>query len=132
MNELKIVQLMLDTQLDLRLIPNDQFNEVAAWALKNQDSAMGRLLLETSFLAKLNLKQDEILTKMLNKQKEVALIAAVILHNDLLQGSLYQVFDQAYRIAESIVALYLPADDRFWDTNDHEEWVVELVKNKYL
>lgn len=62
-----------------------------------------------------------------SREKEIALMTSFIVHNDLLGGSLFQVFDKAYDIATECVDLHMPKDNHFWANNDYEEWVTNYV-----
>lgn len=53
--------------------------------------------------------------------KEVALVTAIIIQEDILMGTVFQTFDKAYEIATKFVELYPP--DLDWgvdEITDHE------------
>lgn len=67
--------------------------------------------------------------------KELALITAIITRNELLKGSVFSTFDQAYKIAREFIKRYPVGFE--WQGNDYEgtiERFVELYfdKNSYV
>lgn len=50
------------------------------------------------------------------KEKDLALITSIILHEDILGGTIFQTFDRAYGIAEKFQYIY-PHDFK-WEGED--------------
>jgi hypothetical protein len=59
--------------------------------------------------------------------KELALITAVILNEDMLGGTLFQTFDEAYAIAEEFIKVY-PEDTTWGIDKEYDETIIEFVK----
>ena len=64
------------------------------------------------------------------KAKELALIAAFIIHEDILNGTVYQTFDRAYELAEEFLEENLI--NKNWENEelDFDEAIIEFVKLK--
>lgn len=67
-----------------------------------------------------------------SKSKELALVTAFILHEGILNGTVFQTFDRAYEIAEKFIKVY-PADFTGWEDmkQDFDEVIIEFA-NKEL
>lgn len=66
----------------------------------------------------------------MEKEKDLALITAIIITEDLLNGSVFQVFDQAYKLAQEFQKQY--AHDFNWENQDmdFDEAIIKFVKSK--
>lgn len=64
------------------------------------------------------------------KKKDLALITAIIIQEDLLGGTVFQTFDKAWKLAIEFQKLY--AHDYDWEQHemDFDEAVIEFVKSK--
>tara|TARA_R110002167_G_scaffold358792_1_gene575050 strand:- start:10 stop:291 length:282 start_codon:yes stop_codon:yes gene_type:complete len=64
------------------------------------------------------------------KQKDLALITSLILHEDILGGTIFQTFDKAYSIAEKFQYIYPP--DFKWEGEDLEfdEAIIKFAKSE--
>ena len=58
--------------------------------------------------------------------KEVALVTAVIIHEDVFMGSVYQTFDKAYDVASKFVEKYPP--NTHWDDLEYDETIVAFAQ----
>lgn len=67
------------------------------------------------------------------KAKEIALVASVILNEDLLNGTVFQTFDNAYSIAEKFVLKYGYCEETaqiHWGVDaEFDETVIEFTEN---
>ena len=63
-------------------------------------------------------------------EKDLALITAIIITEDLLNGSVFQVFDRAYELAQEFQKQY--AHDFNWENQemDFDEAIIKFVKSK--
>lgn len=63
-------------------------------------------------------------------EKDLALITAIIITEDLLNGSVFQVFDQAYKLSQEFQKQY--AHDFNWENQemDFDEAIIKFVKSK--
>lgn len=64
--------------------------------------------------------------------KELALITAIILAEDIFKGSVFQTFDKAYEVAKEFIKEY--PTDTIWDHRqeyDYDETIIKFT-NKYL
>jgi len=67
--------------------------------------------------------------KMTNEEsKELAMVTAVIVQEDILGGSLFQTFDRAYEIAVEFMKLY--PHDYDWSELEYDETIIEFAKTK--
>ncbi len=66
----------------------------------------------------------------MEKEKDLALITAIIITEDLLNGSVFQVFDQAYKLAQEFQKQY--AHDFNWENQEigFDDAIIEFVKSK--
>ena len=66
-----------------------------------------------------------------NKKKELALITAIIINEDILGGTVFQKFDTAYRIAEKFYKEY--SKDTNWEKQqlDYDEAIIQFIKTNY-
>ena len=64
--------------------------------------------------------------------KELALITAVILQEDILSGSLFQTFDKAYEIATEFIKIH--PEDKNWEGSglDYDETIIDYANNYKL
>ena len=64
------------------------------------------------------------------KQKDLALITSLILHEDILGGTIFQTFDKAYSIAEKFQYIY--PHDFNWDREDliFDETIIKFTKQE--
>lgn len=71
-----------------------------------------------------------------NKAIELALVTSIIIHEDILNGSLFQTFDKAYKLAEAFLKEYPPEDNwkevRTWSSEeiDYDELIIEFSKKE--
>ena len=61
--------------------------------------------------------------------KELALVTVIIMHNDILNGTVFNTFDRAYAIAEKFVEKF-GLDDEQWVETDFEEAVYKFAKEQ--
>ena len=63
-------------------------------------------------------------------EKDLALITAIIITEDLLNGSVFQVFDRAYELAQEFQKQY--AHDFNWENQEigFDDAIIEFVKSK--
>ena len=61
--------------------------------------------------------------------KELALVSALILQEDILLGTIFNTFDAVYEIAEEFIKVY-PSDST-WEELDYEETVIGFA-HEYL
>ena len=68
----------------------------------------------------------------MNKEnaKELALITAVIIQEDILNGSLFNTFDTAYQLANEFIKVH-PADKN-WEGEglDYDETIIKFAQTK--
>lgn len=69
---------------------------------------------------------ESLLTK--EESKEIAMITAVIVQEDILGGSLFQTFDRAHEIAIEFVKQY--PYDYDWSELEYDETIIEFAKTK--
>ena len=64
------------------------------------------------------------------KKKDLALITAIIIQEDLLGGTVFQTFDKAWELAIEFQKLY--AHDYDWENQemDFDEAIIKFVKSK--
>lgn len=64
------------------------------------------------------------------KKKDLALITAIIIQEDLLGGTVFQTFDKAWELAIEFQKLY--AHDYNWENQemDFDEAIIKFVKSK--
>ncbi len=66
------------------------------------------------------------------KQKDLALITSIIIQEDMLGGTLFQTFDEAYEIAKKFQQEY-PEDMDWEGIEPHfDEAVIEFTKKQIL
>ena len=74
---------------------------------------------------------------MKNKEyyEELACISAYIVRQDLLYGTFFQTFDEAYKIAKEFLELYPIDEYSTWGWGDNPEWdeaVERFVNDRYI
>jgi len=64
------------------------------------------------------------------KEKDLALITAIIIQEDLLGGTVFQTFDKAWELAIEFQKLY--AHDFYWERQekDFDEAIIDFVNSK--
>ena len=60
------------------------------------------------------------------KAKDIALITAIIIQEEIIDGSLFHVFDKAYEVAVKFNAKF--PEDFIWEELDFEETVSEYAQ----
>lgn len=65
----------------------------------------------------------------MEKSKDLALITSIIIKEDILNGSVFQTFDKAYKIAKQFQDLY--SEDFNWEDQelDFDEAIIKYVNN---
>ena len=67
------------------------------------------------------------------KAKELALVTAIIINEDILNGTLFQTFDTAYHIAEKFVSKYGYDENTYqieWGVDaEFDETVIDFASN---
>lgn len=59
--------------------------------------------------------------------KEVALVTAIIIREDVFLGTVFQTFDKAYDVALKFVEKYPP--DTLWDDLEYDETILAFTQN---
>jgi hypothetical protein len=63
------------------------------------------------------------------REKEISLIVAVIIREDILNGSVFQTFDKAHEIATEFIKIH-PASKTWEDEDlDFDETIIVFTKN---
>lgn len=75
-------------------------------------------------------KENHISENTLNWEKDIALITAIIINEDILGGSVFQTFDLAYTFAKEFQEKF--GYDFDWENQemDFDEAIIKFVKSK--
>jgi len=73
-------------------------------------------------------QKEEMLILIVDKNKDLALITALILNEDILGGTIFQTFDRAYAIAINFQYIYPHDFDWEGEDIDFDEAVILFTK----
>ena len=64
------------------------------------------------------------------EEKDLALITAIIISEDILGGTIFQTFDRAYELAKQFQKKYSYDFDWEKQEDDFDETIIKFVKSK--
>lgn len=70
--------------------------------------------------------------RLINEQKEIALITSIIINEDILGGTIFQTFDKAYQIAINFNNEHGENWGIDFNNLDFDEAVIKYTKNQYI